>query len=59
MANGSTEARVGAVLSVTMGVLIFGNAYFVNNGDLRPILNPARMLTALAWAAVASEGNRI
>lgn len=56
--NGSTEARVGAVLSVAMGVLILGNGYFVNNGDLWPILTPARMLTALAWAAVASEGNR-
>ena len=56
--NGSTEARVGAVLSVAMGVLILGNGYFVNNGDLWPILTPARILTALAWAAVASEGNR-
>ena len=56
--HGSTEARIGAVLSVLMGILIFGNSYIFNNGDLWPILNPTRMLTAIAWAAVASEGNR-
>ncbi len=55
--HGSTEARVGAVLSVAMGVALFTNAYFVNNADFWPILNPARVLTELAWAAVASEGN--
>ena len=57
--HGSTEARVGAVLSVLMGALIFGNSYIFNNGDLWPILNPTRMLTAIAWAAVASEGNKV
>ena len=57
--HGSTEARVGAVLSVLMGALIFGNSYIFNNGDLWPILNPTRMLTAIAWAAVASEGNTL
>lgn len=55
--HGSTEARVGAVLSAAMGVALFTNAYFVNNADFWPILNPARVLTELAWVALASQGN--
>ena len=57
--SGSPWARVGAVLSAIMGVVLFANAYFVNNGDLWPILNPVRMLTFLAWAALATEGNTL
>lgn len=57
--HGSIEARVGAVVSVAMGVALFTNAYFVNNADFWPILNPARVLTELAWVAVASEGNKL
>ena len=35
----------------------FANAYFVNNGVVWQILDPARMLTALAWSAGASQAN--
>ena len=40
-----------------LGALVFANAYFVNNGVIWQILDPARMLTALAWAAGASHAN--
>ena len=52
-----TAGRVGAVVSAALGALVFANAYFVDNGTIWQILNPVRMLTALAWAAVASEIN--
>ena len=52
-----TVGRVGAVVSAALGALVFANAYFVDNGTIWQILNPVRMLTALAWAAVASEIN--
>ncbi len=52
-----TAGRVGAVVSAALGALVFANAYFVDNGTIWQILNPVRMLTALAWAAVASEVN--
>ena len=52
-----TTGRVGAVVSAALGALVFANAYFVDNGTIWQILNPVRMLTALAWAAVASEIN--
>ena len=57
--NGSIEARVGAVLSVAMGGVLFVNAYWVNNADFWPIINPARVLTELAWAGLASQGNTL
>ena len=47
----------GAVVSAALGALVFANAYFVDNGVLWQILNPARMLAALAWAAGASQAN--
>ena len=46
-----------ASVSVALGAIVFTNAYFVNNGVLWQALDPLRMLTALAWAAVAGEGN--
>ena len=49
--------RVSAVVSAGVGALVFANGYFVDNGVIWQILNPARMLAALAWAAVASQGN--
>ena len=55
--SGHNAGRVGAVASAAMGVLVFANAYFVDNGVVWQILNPARMLTALAWAAGASQAN--
>ena len=48
---------MGAVVSVTLGGLVFANGYFVNNGVIWQILDPVRMLTALAWAAGASQAN--
>ena len=56
---GCIEARVGALLSLAMGVVVFANAYFVNNGTLWQALDPLRMLTELAWAAGASQVNVI
>ena len=52
---GGAAGRVGAVISAALGVLVFANAYFVNNEVIWQILNPVRMLTALAWAAGASQ----
>ena len=49
--------RVGAAVSVALGVMVFANAYFVDNGVIWQILDPVRMLTALAWAACASQTN--
>ena len=54
---GCTAGRVGAVVSAALGALVFANAYFVNNGILWQVLDPVRMLTALAWAAGASQAN--
>ena len=54
---GCTAGRVGAVVSAALGALVLANAYFVDDGTVWQILNPVRMLTALAWAAVASEIN--
>ena len=55
--SGHTTGQVGAVVSAALGALVFANAYFVNNGVVWQILDPARMLTALAWAAGASQAN--
>ena len=54
---GCAAGRVGAVVSAALGALVFTNAYFVNNGVVWQIMDPARMLTALAWAAGASQAN--
>ncbi len=55
--SGSVEGRAGAVVSAGLGALVFANGYFVDNGVIWQILNPLRMLTALAWAAGASQAN--
>ena len=52
-----TTGQVGAVVSAALGALVFANAYFVNNEVIWQILDPVRMLTALAWAAGASQAN--
>ena len=54
---GCPAGRLGAVVSAGLGALVFANAYFVNNGVLWQILDPVRMLTALAWAAGAAQAN--
>ena len=56
--SGHPAGRVGAVVSVALGALVFANGYFVDNGVIWQILNPVRMLTALAWAALATQANR-
>ena len=52
---GGAAGRVSAVISAALGALVFANGYFVNNEVIWQILNPVRMLTALAWAAGASQ----
>ena len=54
---GSAAGRAAAVVSAALGALVFANAYFVNDGVLWQALNPLRMLTALAWAAIAGHAN--
>lgn len=54
---GSAAGKAGAALSAAMGAAVFANAYFVDNGVLWQALNPLRMLTALAWAAVVGQAN--
>ena len=55
--TGTAAGKAGAALSAAMGVVVFANAYFVDNGVLWQALNPLRMLSALAWAAVAGQAN--
>ena len=53
--SGGAAGRVGAAASVALGGVLFANGYFVNNGVIWQIMDPLRMLTALAWAAGALE----
>ena len=55
--SGHTAGRAGALASAALGALLFANAYFVDNGVLWQALNPVRMLTFLALAAVAGQAN--
>ena len=55
--SGHTAGQVCAVVSAALGGLVFANAYFVNNGVIWQMLDPVRMLTALVWAAGASQTN--
>ena len=54
---GCPAGKVGALVSVILGAVVFANAYFVNNGVVWQILDPVRMLTELTWAAVANKAN--
>ena len=54
---GGATARAGALISAVIGAVVFANAYFLNNGDLWPVLDPARMLASMAWAAGAAQAN--
>lgn len=38
---------------MSLGGVVFANAYFVDNGVAWQILNPLGLLTVLVWAAVA------
>ena len=55
--TGNAAGRAAGVVSLALGAIVFANAYFVDNGTLWDALNPLRMLTALAWAAVAGLAN--
>lgn len=52
---GTGFARACAVISAGLGVVVFANAYFLNEGMLWPALNPLRMLAFVAWAAAAVQ----
>ena len=54
---GGAAGRAGALISALIGAVVFANAYFLNNSDLWPVLDPARMLASIAWAAAASQAN--
>ena len=51
--RGSLVARTGALVVGAQGVVLFVNAYFINNGTIWDALDPLRILTLLAWAGVA------
>lgn len=51
---GGAAAWGAAALSASLGTLVFANAYFVDEGVIWQILNPAMMLTAVGWAGLAS-----
>ena len=51
--RGSLLARAGALFIAAQGIVLFVNAYFVNNGTIWDALDPLRLLTLLAWASVA------
>ncbi|MCY4625094.1 MAG: hypothetical protein OXC99_08865 [Chloroflexi bacterium] len=55
--TGCAAGRGAAVVSAGLGAIVFANAYFIDNGVLWQILNPVRMLAALAWAGCAGEAN--
>ena len=58
--RGSLLARGGALFVGAQGVVLFINAYFVNNGTIWDALDPLRILTMLAWviAALAEDARR-
>ena len=47
------NARVLAVFVGAQGVVLFINAYFVNNGTVWDALDPLRILTLLVWSGAA------
>ena len=55
--SGLPAGQVAGAVSAALGALVFANAYFVNNAVIWQILDPVRMLTALAWAAGATCAN--
>ena len=54
---GSGLARACAVISAGLGIVVFANAYFLNEALLWPTLNPLRMLAFVAWAAIAAQSD--
>ena len=54
---GCAAGKIGAVIPVVLGAVLFANAYFLNIGVLWQILDPVRMLTEIVWAAAARHAN--
>ncbi len=54
---GCAAGKVGAAVSVVLGVVLFINAHFVNNGVVWQIMDPVRVLTEIAWAGLAGHSN--
>lgn len=54
---GCAAGKVGAAISAILGAVLFVNAYFVNNPVAWQILDPLRMLTAIAWAGGAMQAD--
>ena len=52
-ARGDLNARVLALFVGAQGVVLFINAYFVNNGAIWDALDPLRILTLLVWSGAA------
>ena len=51
---GGPAAWSATALSAGLGALVFANAYFIDEGVIWQILNPAMMLTAVGWAGLAA-----
>ena len=54
---GCPAGRVGAGIVVILGIVVFFNAYFINDGVVWRIMDPLMTMAALAWAAGASRAN--
>lgn len=54
---GCFAGRIGSAISAALGIVLFANAYFVNNAVIWQIMDPVRMLTELAWAGGAIRAN--
>ena len=51
--RGSLLDRMGAAFFSALGIVLFINAYFVNNGTIWDALDPVRILVLLVWSAAA------
>ena len=54
---GCTAGKIAAAIPVALGVVLFANAYFINNPVVWQIMDPVRMLTEIVWAAAARYSN--
>ncbi len=54
---GCAAGKIGVAIPVALAVVLFANAYFVNNAVVWQIMDPVRMLTEIAWAAAARYAN--
>ena len=51
--RGSLLDRLGAAFLGALGIVLFINAYFVNNGVIWDAIDPMRILVLLVWSAAA------